>query len=246
MKLKLTIAYDGFPYKGWQSQPFRLTVQDVLEDALRRITGERVVVHGAGRTDTGVHALGQGAHIEVPERFSADGWQRILNFNLPPTIRIMRCRRVSDSFDARHSSKGKVYRYLIRNDDVIFPHEAERVWLVPDRLDFGLLRAASQIFVGRHNFRGFGANKRSPSQTVRSVSRISVVTKGSLIALTFTGEGFLYRMVRMMTGSIMRVATGREALDAVRRRLEEPGAPQWEHVAPARGLYLVRVLYGKI
>lgn len=243
MKLKLTIAYDGSAYKGWQSQPFRLTVQDVVEDALQRITGGRIVVHGAGRTDTGVHALGQGAHIVVPERFSAAEWQRILNFNLPPTIRIMRCRRVSPDFHASLSAKGKVYRYLIRNDNVVFPHEAERVWMVPEKLDSALLRAAAQIFVGRHDFQGFGANKKSPDRTVRTISRISVVTKGSLTALTFHGEGFLYRMVRMLTGSIVRVAAGRDDLDEIRQRLNGPGAAQWEHVAPARGLHLVKVLY---
>lgn len=243
MKLKLTIAYDGSAYKGWQSQPFGVTVQDVLEDALKRIAGERIVVHGAGRTDTGVHALGQGAHIEVPERFPVAEWQRILNFNLPPNIRIMRCQRAAKDFHARHSAKGKIYRYFIRNDSVVFPHEAERVWMVPDRLDPDLLRSGAAIFEGRHDFGGFGANKNSPGQTIRTISRISVVKKGSLIALTFQGEGFLYRMVRMLTGSLVRVASGRDDLAEITHRLHAPGAPQWEHVAPARGLHLVRVLY---
>src|SRR6478735_2176635 len=98
MKLKLTIAYDGAAFNGWQSQPVGTTVQDVLEDALKRITGERVIVHAAGRTDTGVHALGQGAHIEVPARFSVEEWQRILNFNLPPTLRVVGCQRARNDF----------------------------------------------------------------------------------------------------------------------------------------------------
>lgn len=243
MKLKLTIAYDGSPYRGWQSQPSRLTVQDVLEEALQRITGERIVVHGAGRTDTGVHALGQGAHIVVSERFPPAEWQRILNFNLPPTIRIMRCRQVAADFHARHSAKGKVYRYLIRNDTVVLPHQMGRVWMVPEKLDRNLLRAAARIFVGRHDFSGFGANKTSPGRTIRAISRLSVVTSGSLTTLTFQGDGFLYRMVRMLTGSIVRVASGQDELGEIQQRLDGPGPAQWEHVAPARGLHLVKVLY---
>lgn len=244
MRLKLTIAYDGSAFKGWQSQPFGTTVQDVLEDALQRITGERVIVHGAGRTDTGVHAIGQAAHIEVTDRFSVAEWQRILNFNLPPTIRIMRCQRARKDFHARHSATGKIYRYLIRNQNVVLPHEADRVWMVPEKLDPALLRAAAGIFVGRHDFRGFGANKSSPSRTVRTISRIGVATRGSLIALTFEGEGFLYRMVRLLTGSIVRVAQGRDQLAEIERRLHEPGLPVWDQAAPAGGLHLVRVLYG--
>lgn len=243
MRLKLSIAYDGAAYKGWQSQPFRLTVQDFLEDALLRITGRRVVVHGAGRTDTGVHALGQGAHIEVPPLFQAEEWQRILNFNLPPTIRIMRCQLATKHFDARHSSKGKIYRYLIRNHHVILPHEADRVWMVPEKLDMDLLRAAAATFVGRHDFRSFTMNRKAPAQTIRHISQITVTKKASLIAITFHGEGFLYRMVRMLTGSMVRVAQGLDELSTLEDRLQNPSAPEWEHVAPAGGLCLVKVLY---
>ncbi len=243
MRLKLSIAYDGAAYKGWQSQPFRLTVQDFLEDALLRITGGRVVVHGAGRTDTGVHALGQGAHMEVPPLFPAEEWQRILNHNLPPTIRVMRCQEVPKTFDARHSSKGKVYRYLIRNHHVILPHEADRVWMVPGKLDMGLLRAAAATFVGKHDFRSFTMNRKAPTRTVRNISKITVTKKASLIAITFQGEGFLYRMVRMLTGSMVRVAQGLDELSTLESRLKNPRSPQWDHVAPAGGLCLVKVLY---
>ncbi len=245
IKLKLAIAYDGSAFKGWQSQPFRLTVQDTIEDALKRITGERVIVHGAGRTDTGVHAMGQGAHIEVSTRFTVLEWQRILNFNLPPTIRIMECQLAPDGFHARHSARGKVYRYAIRNQEVVLPQEAPQVWGVREPLNLDLLRKTAALFVGRHDFRGFGANKSAPSETIRTISRLSVAVKGTSIALTFHGKGFLYRMVRMITGSIVRVATGQDKFAEIERRLHDPGTPQWEHVAPARGLTLVKVLYGR-
>lgn len=242
-KLKLTIAYDGSAFKGWQSQPFGNTVQDVLEDAFLRVTGGRVVVHGAGRTDTGVHALAQVAHVVVTDRFPPGEWLRILNFNLPPTIRIMKCRPAPPEFHARFSARGKVYRYVIRNRNVVLPHEVNRVWMVPEKLDRDLLRAAAAMFVGRHDFRGFGSNRKAPDRTVRTVSRIQVTERGSLIRLTFHGEGFLYRMVRMLTGSIVRVARGQDDVATVQRRLHEPGQPEWEQVAPARGLHLVKVVY---
>ncbi len=243
MKLKLTIAYDGAAFNGWQSQPNGTAVQDVLEDALKRITGERVIVHAAGRTDSGVHALGQSAHIEAPARFSVEKWQQILNFNLPPTLRVVGCKQVRSDFHARLSSRGKVYRYLIRNRAVILPHEAGRVWGVPEPLDLPVLRATAGIFVGTHDFGGFGANRSSPGNTVRTIHRITVVKKASLISLTFEGEGFLYRMVRMLTGAIVRVAQGRDDLATIESRLRNGRDPQWEQAAPANGLHLVKVLY---
>lgn len=243
MRLKLTIAYDGAAFHGWQSQPSRSTVQDVLEEALLRIAGRRVIVHAASRTDAGVHALGQGAHIDVPEQMPAAEWHRILNFNLPPTIRIVRCTRAPGGFHASRSATGKIYRYLIRNRPVVLPHEAARVWGVADRLDLPRLRAAAALFVGTHDFRGFAINRSSPTKTVRTISRISVVQTGSLISITFEGEGFLYRMVRMLAGSIVRAARGRDDIASLAHRLENPGRPIWDHLAPAGGLHLVKVLY---
>lgn len=244
MRLKLTVAYDGSAYKGWQSQPFGTTVQDVMEEALARIAGERVIVHGAGRTDTGVHALGQCAHIEVPERFSAGQWRKVINHNLPPTVRVLRCVRVTGKFHARKSAKGKVYRYVIRNGDTCPPHEADRVWLVPGKIDAGLLREAARIFEGRHDFAAFTANREGQAKTtVRTLSRVSVSAKGGLIAVTLEGDGFLYKMARMLVYAMVRVAQGGEEPEEMRRRLRAKVKPDWKHVAPASGLYLVKVVY---
>jgi tRNA pseudouridine38-40 synthase len=243
VRLKLTIAYDGSAFKGWQSQPFRLTVQDVLEDAFRRIIGSRVIVHGAGRTDTGVHAVGQVAHVEVTERFSPAEWRRILNFNLPPTLRIMKCEPVKQAFHASLSASGKVYQYRILNQDVLPPHEVGRVWMVPEKLNLTHLRKAAALFVGTHDFGGFAMNRRSPNHTVRTITSLTVSKKSSLITLTFEGKGFLYRMVRMLTGSMVRVARGQDSLEDLSARLQTPKNPKWEHVAPASGLHLVRVMY---
>jgi tRNA pseudouridine38-40 synthase len=243
MRLKLTIAYDGAAFKGWQSQPFKQTVQDVMEDALLRIAGQRIVVHASGRTDTGVHALAQCAHMDVPDRLSATEWHRILNHNLPSTIRVMRCREVPRTFHAQRSARGKIYRYLIRHEDIITPHEVDRVWLVPGELDEKRLRAAAAIFVGRHHFGGFTVNKNSPGQEERTITAVRVAKKGTLISITFEGEGFLYHMVRMLVGAIVRVAQGHDDIAELKHRLHHPTTPRWKEVAPARGLYLVKVLY---
>lgn len=243
MRLRLTIAYDGRQYAGWQSQPAGNAVQDFIEKAFREIAGTRVAVHASGRTDAGVHALGQCAHVEVFGSMEAGDWQSALNASLPPTIRIVGARSVAPDFHARFSAKGKVYRYLVRNTPVLPPHDFGRVWHVPHALDVGALRRAAEAFTGRHDFAAFSANRsKAARETVRTIRKIALSLRTGLIALTFEGDGFLYRMVRMLAAAMVRVAQQREDLDTLRARLAK-GAPKWNHVAPAEGLYLVRVLY---
>lgn len=244
MRLKLVIAYDGTSFAGWQSQANGGAVQDKIEASLERIAGSRLVLHGAGRTDSGVHALAQCAHVDVPDGTLAPaGWLRALNATLPAAIRIMQARQVTEDFHARFSAQGKVYRYFIRNAPILAPHEVDRVWHVPHELDVDLLRSAVGLFEGRHDFAAFSANRGGTVQdTHRAIRRAVVTRKGTLLALTFEGEGFLYKMVRMLTGVAVRVAQGREPLESVRQRLSD-GAPRWNHVAPAAGLFLAKVIY---
>jgi tRNA pseudouridine38-40 synthase len=244
VKLKFTIAYDGAPFEGWQSQARGGAVQDVIEAALAKIAGQRIILRGAGRTDAGVHALAQCAHVDVPEGgLDAGGWLRALNGNLPPTVRILDVCPADEEFHARFSAKGKIYRYLIRNQPVQPPLEAGRVWHEPRLLDESCVRAAAEVFVGRHDFVAFAANRGdAPRHTVRTIRNIDVQRDGSLYTLTFEGEGFLYKMVRMLTGAIVRVGHQRETSENLRERLTSCG-PRWNHVAPACGLYLVKVLY---
>jgi len=243
MILKLTIAYAGEPFAGWQSQAHGTAVQDLIEAALLKIVGRRVVVHGAGRTDAGVHALAQCAHIEVDSRLTPAVWMNAINANLPPTIRVLRAVKAPAGFHARFSAKGKVYRYEINNAPVLPPLEVGRAWHAPKPLDFGVLRDAAQIFVGTHDFAPFAANRGKPvKDTTRTIHRITVSQKGPTILLTFQGEGFLYKMVRMLSAAIIRCAQGGESVAEMRQRLEN-GTPKWNHVAPAEGLYLVRVIY---
>ena len=242
MRLRLVIAYDGAPYCGWQSQPQRKGIQDVMEAAFFRM-GHSVRVHGAGRTDAGVHALGQCAHVDVPGAMAPADWARALNANLPESIRVLRAVRAAEDFHARFSATGKVYRYRIVNADVLPPLEAGRAWQISRPLDEHRLREAASLLVGRHDFSAFSARRGGrEGGTHRELRGIAVRRRGRIISLTFVGEGFLYKMVRMLVGAIVRVALDREPAANLGRRLRH-GGPRWNHVAPAGGLYLVRVLY---
>jgi tRNA pseudouridine38-40 synthase len=244
-RLHLTIAYDGTTFAGWQSQPNRNAVQDHIEAALAKILDRPARLHGAGRTDAGVHALAQAAHVDVPaDRFPTATWRVALNANLPSGIRIIACRRVSGEFHARFSAKGKVYRYRIWNTEIFYPLEVGRAWHVPQRLDVDNLITHAAFFCGEHDFASFAANRgTSPETTVRNLQKIQVRRHGVLVTLEFTGDGFLYRMVRMITGSLVQVGLGRKDADWLKELLRVPGKEKTHHTAPAEGLYLVRVLY---
>jgi tRNA pseudouridine38-40 synthase len=244
-RLRLTIAYDGRPFSGWQSQPSQNSVQDHLRRAFSEILSAPVHLHGAGRTDAGVHALGQVAHVDVPRhRMNPATWIAAVNAHLPAEIRVIGCQSVSPSFHAQLSAIGKIYRYRIWNAAILDPMEIGRSWHVPQALDRNLIRDASELLSGTHDFASFVANRgkgREPS--VRTVHHIRVRYLKKLVTLEFDGTGFLYRMARMLTGSIIRVATRRANLDWIAALLASPGATKTNCTAPAHGLYLVKVKY---
>jgi tRNA pseudouridine38-40 synthase len=174
---------------------------------------------------------------------NAAEWQRALNANLPPTIRVLAASKAAADFHARFSAKGKIYKYLIRNGPVLPPHEFGRVWHVTRPLHTDTLRRAAKLFIGRHDFAAFCANRgNGVHDTVRTIRKVAVSHRDGLMALTFEGDGFLYKMVRMIAAAMVRAAESREELEHLRARLKE-GAPKWNHVAPAEGLYLVKVIY---
>ena len=240
----MTVAYDGTRFSGWQSQTDGNTVQDHLEKAFAPLCAGRVPVHGAGRTDAGVHAAGQCAHADVPDgRFEPDGWLRALNAHLPAEIRVMQARRAPQDFHARFTARGKVYRYTIWNGPVIPPLENHRAWHVHQKLDFEILNSLATLFVGMHDFAAFSAKRsKEPESTERTIRALRVVRSGPKITLTFEGDGFLYKMVRMLAGAAVRCAMGRISADELAERLRD-GSPRMTHVAPACGLCLLRVVY---
>ncbi len=242
-------------------------MQDFLEQALTQLccgigrsddSGERVVVHGAGRTDAGVHALGQVAHADVPAnvfaRMPHQQWVRAINAFLPPQIRVEKLTRVrAGGWHARFSAREKWYRYRIWHAPTLGPLEFGRAWHLPGALDFEGLRAAAALLVGRHDFAAFAASRgrgsKPPDSTVRTLRRVAV-RRGPepLLTLDFVGDGFLYKQVRLMTGTLARVAQGRLSLARFRGFLpvagtSAAGAGKTSFAAPAEGLYLMRVSY---
>lgn len=245
LRLKLVITYDGRKFRGWQSQATRDGVQDFLEKRFAEIVGRRVVVHGSGRTDAGVHALGQIAHAEVPcDLVPLARWTAALNASLPPEIRVLRTSRAPPDFHARFDACGKIYTYRIWNDTLLHPMEIGRAWFMPVPLDFARLREAAQCFTGTHDFASFAANRGQPELgTVRTIRAVRVTRRGPLITLRFEGSGFLYKMVRLLTGTLVRVAQGKLDAAFIRELLAEPGKRKSNYTAPAEGLYLSRVFY---
>lgn len=244
-RLKLIIAYDGAPFAGWQSQRHGRTIQDQLEAAFHKITHSSLRVHGAGRTDAGVHALAQCAHVDLPDRTRpADRWRDALNGQLPATIRILRCQYVAENFHARYSARGKIYRYRIWNGPILPPLELNRAWHVRARLDLGQAARAARIFTGRHDFAGFAANRgHANEETIRTIRNVRAIKKGYLLTIEFDGDGFLYRMVRLMVGTIVQHGSGKVALSQIREQLRAPRVDRARLAAPAAGLLLVRVYY---
>ena len=243
-RLKLIVAYDGAPFAGWQSQTHRNTVQDHLERAFVRIMGGGERVHGAGRTDAGVHALAQCAHVNVLKSLPADRWVKALNALLPSAIRVVRCRYVSENFHARLSAKGKIYRYRIWTAPILSPFEHRRALHIAQSIDLKLLKSAAKYFVGTHDFAAFAANRGKPeTSTIRTIDSVRVRQKGPCITIEFDGNGFLYKMVRLMVGALLKCASGNMLIEEITSRLRSGEVGSARFAAPAEGLYLVRVRY---
>jgi tRNA pseudouridine38-40 synthase len=249
MRLRLTISYDGAPFLGWQNQLKGETVQGVIERAFFRIIGKRITVHGASRTDAGVHALAQCAHVDIPERrMDLSDWRRALNANLPEAVRILKVLQTTSSFHARFTSVGKIYRYRVWNSEVLPPLERGRVWHVPNFLDFRILCSNATLFEGRHNFISFSVNGREADSTLRTLHAVRISRhSGGEVRLTFEGDGFLYKMVRVLAGTLIRLGQRKEDVGQVARLLLDSSVERRKslYIAPAQGLYLVRVLYGR-
>ena len=248
-RYRLTLAYDGRPFAGWQSQPSGQTVQDTLERAILKILPEHPLrVLASGRTDAGVHALGQVVHFDTPaeKTLPPDAWQRALNVHLPPTVRVMDSQVAPDTFHARFDAVGKTYRYRIRTASVLPPLEAGLAHHHPRPLDFEILSAACATLAGTHDFTNFAAfrgNEDGSEDNTRTLWSVIPSIQGDLLTLTFHGSGFLYKMVRLLTGALLRVAVGRESPAWFTDLLHRGVLGKCAHVAPAAGLYLVHVDY---
>ena len=242
-RIHLIVEYDGTAYAGWQRQANAMTVQEKLERAILKLTGEELCVSGASRTDAGVHALGQSAHFDTESCIPADKFSFALNTLLPPDIRVTRSEEVPLEFHARFSTRGKRYRYLFhaaphagaltRNTHahVIYPLDVEK------------MQAEAQDLVGTHDFAAFAASGSVVKDTVRTIYRAEVSREGSEIRLIVEGSGFLYNMVRIIAGTLIGVGSGKLEPGAFKRAIASGDRLDLGVTAPAHGLTLMEVFY---
>ncbi len=244
MIYRLTVAYDGAPFAGWQRQPGVATVQAALEEAVEQIVGQRVPVTGAGRTDSGVHARGQVAHLELDSTVEERALVQGVNHHLPRAVRVLAARRARDGFHARKCALGKEYRYRTSRSPVLVPLEAGWTFAV-GTLDVAALRAATRSLPGRHDFTAFALAGGSHTQPFRRILAADWHEEGPVLELRITGDGFLRGMVRSLVGTLLEVGAGKRTPQQFAELLE--GRPRGDAgpTAPAHALVLQQVFYDR-
>jgi tRNA pseudouridine38-40 synthase len=249
LKFKLTIAYDGSAYQGWQVQKTGTGVQEKVEAALAKLVPSRPRVHSSSRTDTGVHALGMVAHVEVPRagfKLTARKLALALNAWLPADIRVRSVTRAPGKFHARFDATGKQYRYFVWNHPAMNPLLRHSAWHVPRPLDLGTMRSAARLFLGRHDFKSFaGTRNYEAESTVRTLTRCEIKKRGSLLTFFIEGDGFLYKMCRGLVGTLVQVGQGKIAAADLKKILVSRDRRVAGMTAPAHGLVLWKVFYPK-
>ena len=258
---KITLSYDGTGYVGWQRQANGVSIQALLEDALRALDGREVPVSGAGRTDAGVHALGQVASFTIARDLKPGALARALNAHLPRAIRVLFVEEASPEFHARFSARTKTYQYRLWNGEVMSPFESTYAWHVPGPLDVEAMRAAARLLEGRHDFAAFQATGSSVTTTEREIFSSRIVDCGlrigeestiesavrnsqsAMLIYEVTGDGFLRHMVRIVIGSLVEIGRGRQTVDWFGRAIAGRDRAGAGPTAPPHGLFLVRVEY---
>jgi tRNA pseudouridine38-40 synthase len=241
--LKLTLSYDGTRFVGWQRQNEGSSVQGLLEDALARFEGGPVSVQGAGRTDAGVHALGQVASVRVTCRHDTTTLQRALNAQLPDDIRILSVEERDESFHARFSARSKTYRYQIRNTPIASPFERAYVWHLREPLAVDDMNRAAALLVGTHDFAAFRSVGSAATGTLRTVTRSCWRDDTGLLAYAISGDGFLRHMVRAIVGTLVEIGRGWREPAEIGALLQGGTRAQAGSTAPPHGLFLVSVEY---
>jgi tRNA pseudouridine38-40 synthase len=248
-KFRLTIAYDGTAYEGWQVQKIGLGVQQKVEEALARLFPSQPRVHSSSRTDTGVHALGMVAHFEVPRAectITARKLVLAVNAWLPEDVRVLSAVKAKSEFHARFDATGKQYRYFIWNHPSMNPLVRQSAWHVPRPLDLAAMRTAARLFIGQHDFQSFASNPGyTKATTVRTLTRCDLKRSGQMLTVTIEGDGFLYKMCRGIVGTLVQVGLGKFPPGGVATMLAQRDRQVAGMTAPAHGLVLWKVFYGK-
>ena len=241
MRYRAEIAYDGTAYGGWQIQPNAVTVQEKLQEALKKLTQQDIAVTAAGRTDAGVHALGQVVHFDCDKEFS--NIARAINSQLPDDIYVRECVPVNDDFHARYDAGWKYYSYMI-NTGEYDPLHRNHVCQLCQNLDLEAMQKAAGVFVGKHDFTSFNATKLSEMENqIREIYRCEVKNRNGIVSIDVVGNGFLRHMVRMIAGTLIEVGKGNLTFEDVRNLLESRDKDAVHYNAPACGLYLVKIGY---
>jgi tRNA pseudouridine38-40 synthase len=242
--IKLLIEYDGTNYQGWQVQPKGPTIQGILEKKLGLLTGEPIQLFGSGRTDSGVHALGQVAHFKTQSQMDIHTIQRALNSLLPHDIAIQRVEEVDEGFHARKHSKSKIYEYRILNRNLRSVFHRGYVWYIPQKLNLAEMKKATQSLVGEHDFSAFRTVGTPTRTTVRRVIRAEWKRgRDGLIRFEIEGNGFLKQMVRSIIGTLVEIGKGRMKAAEIRKILNSKDRKEAGPTAPAQGLFLKEVKY---
>ena len=243
-RYRLLLEYDGTPFVGWQRQANGPSVQAALEEAIYAMTGQRATVFGAGRTDAGVHALGQVAHLDLNREFSGHRLREGLNFHLRPApVVVLDAARAADDFHARFDAVKRHYLYRILNRRSPPALDRGRVWHVPVALDAGVMHAAAQVLVGRHDFTTFRAAQCQAKSPVKTLDAIAVRREAEEIVITVAARSFLHNQVRSITGSLKLVGEGKWTAEDLLAALEARDRAACGPVAPPQGLYLTQVDY---
>jgi tRNA pseudouridine38-40 synthase len=243
-RYKLTIEYDGTPFVGWQAQDNGVSVQGAIAAAVTAFSGEMVPVQGAGRTDAGVHALGQVAHVDLAKDWDTDTVRDALNFHLrPQPIAVLSAERVAEDFDARFSATKRHYLYRVVNRRADLALEANRTWRVGRPLDAEAMHGAAQRLVGRHDFTTFRAAECQAKSPVKTLDHLEVTRSGEELHVAAVARSFLHHQVRSMVGSLVHVGEGKWSAADLAAALASRDRARCGQVAPPQGLYLVRVEY---
>ncbi|WZO98202.1 tRNA pseudouridine(38-40) synthase TruA [Isosphaeraceae bacterium EP7] len=241
--IKLVLSYDGTEFSGWQRQPDRRTVQQVLEEALGELTGVQPPTNASGRTDAGVHALGQVVHFLTASKHPASVFVKALNAKLPADVRILSAEDVPQAFHCTLDAKSKRYRYVIDNSPIADPFLRRTAWHVFQPLDDAAMQRAGQALVGRHDFHSFETHWPNRTSSVRTIYDLTVTRVGSLVTLEVEADGFLYNMVRSITGTLTLVGTGRRPEGWVADALAAEDRAEAGPTAPPQGLFMLYVRY---
>ncbi|KXG75691.1 tRNA pseudouridine synthase A [Fervidicola ferrireducens] len=243
MNVKILLEYDGSNYHGWQRQKNALTIQEVVEEAVYKVTGEKVKVIGAGRTDAGVHARGQVANFHTNCRIPVERLPYAINSHLPEDIVVKGAEEVPDDFHARYSAKAKVYTYTIYNAPFPSPLMRKYSYFYPHILDVEAMQEAAKAFVGVHDFTAFRASGSPVKSSIRNVMRLEVKKNKDVITIEVEADGFLYNMVRIIAGTLLEVGSGKRTPEEIPSVISSRDRERAGITLPAHGLCLEKVVY---